>query len=167
MSLALLQNECDKTVFLHSVLIIDMAVGAPSAEQVFVYRSYPVAKVIASVETDKRELVQSESQLVASVCVQLQPNIAADAGAQIKLQLTFKLDTQFGRAFFFDDKNNVRKFEMIASTQKKCQMFDISLKYKLEDIFKPLELELHYVNLNAVPHSEGKILYLIESFVFC
>lgn len=126
----------------------DIAIGAPNAEKVQLYRSYPVAKVVASIVPDKRELAQTDNLVKATVCVHLQPNVLS-LNAETKLQLKFKLDTQFGRASFHSDKTNERVWEIQATESKHCEDFELSIRPKVEFIFRPLELELHYENLNV------------------
>lgn len=113
-----------------------------------------MVKIVASLLTDKRELVENIKELQLRVCLQLQSNLGQPN--QAKLQLKLKLDTQFSRAHFFDDRKNVRDFEILATNEKKCENFDVALTYKLSDIFKPLDLQLFYTNLNPVPDTKGR-----------
>lgn len=112
------------------------------------YRSYPVVKVVASIVPDKRELAQTDNQVRVTVCVKLQPNLE-NSNTATKLHLKLHLDTQFGRAVFQTDKLNKREWDIQASEVQHCEEFELSIRPKLEFIFRPLELELHYENLNG------------------
>lgn len=46
----------------------DLAVGAPNAEIVYVYKSYPIVKVIASITTSTKELGISDTSINMNVC---------------------------------------------------------------------------------------------------
>lgn len=107
-----------------------------------------MVKVIASIVPDKRELTQTDNQVLATVCVHLQPNVE-NRNAKTNLRLKFRLDTQFGRASFYTDKTNERVWEIEATEAKHCEVFELSIRPKVEFVFSPLELELQYENLNA------------------
>lgn len=126
----------------------DIAIGAPNAEIVQMFRSYPVVKVIASIATDRRELPQTDYQVRATICVHLQPNVG-NSNLAVALRLKLRLDPQFGRALFYNDKTNEKIWEVQATEQKHCEEFDLVTRYKDEHLFVPVELELIYENLNA------------------
>lgn len=132
----------------------DIAIGAPNAESVQLYKSFPVVKVVASIVTDKRELAQTDNQVRASVCIQLVANVK-NLNAETNLRLKFKLDPQFGRATF-DDQTNLRELETVATEEKQCQDFELIIRPRLEFIFRPLELELHYENAVVAPAAPGE-----------
>lgn len=133
---------------------LDIAIGAPNAEMASVYRSYPVVKVIATIETDKKELAQATTDVLVKVCVHLQPNVEYSK-VETNLRLKLKLDTKYQRASFNNDKTNERVWELLTTTAQQCQEFEVSVRTKYEYIFRPLELELHYENLN-VPSVGGE-----------
>lgn len=107
-----------------------------------------MVKVVASIVTDKQELSQTDSQVTATVCVQLQPNVEKQNSATT-LRLKFKLDTHFGRATFLSDRTKERVWEVPASETQHCEDFELIITPKTEFVFKPLELELHYENVNV------------------
>lgn len=131
----------------------DIAIGAPNAESVQLYKSYPVVKVVASITPDKKELAQNDSNVRVTVCIQLQPNVQK-AGVSTNLRLKFKLDAQYGRAFF-EDKTNVRTWDLVVSDAKHCEEYDLSISSRLDQIFFPLLLELHHQNVD-VPTGPGE-----------
>lgn len=51
---------------------LDFAVGAPNAEAVYVYKAYPVVKVIASVIPQSQELKTTDTKFDVRVCWQLE-----------------------------------------------------------------------------------------------
>lgn len=54
------------------ILLTDLAVGAPNAEAVYVYRSYPVVKVIANVYPLSKELKTTDTSINFKVCWSLE-----------------------------------------------------------------------------------------------
>lgn len=142
--------------FVSFLIHSDIAIGAPNAESVQLYKSFPVVKVVASIVPDKKELAQTDNQVRASVCIQLVANVK-NLKAETSLRLKFKLDPQFGRATF-DDQTNVRDWELLATEEKQCQDFELTIRTRLEFIFRPLELELHYENAILPPAAPGESL---------
>lgn len=50
---------------------LDLAVGAPNADSVFVYRAYPVGKIEASITPNRNSLSTSDSSLELTACWRL------------------------------------------------------------------------------------------------
>jgi FG-GAP repeat len=50
----------------------DIAVGAPNSEMVYIYKSYPVINVIASIQPSKTELSLEDTKFNIKVCAFLQ-----------------------------------------------------------------------------------------------
>lgn len=78
------------------VYLLDLAVGAPNAETVYVYRSYPVVKINGNVYPLSKELKINETTLKFRVCWSLASTKLHQTGKtsyhnqiQIKLQGTF------------------------------------------------------------------------------
>lgn len=49
-----------------------IAVGAPASEHVYVYRTYPVIKMLVSVVTAKNELSLEDTMTMVKICTSLQ-----------------------------------------------------------------------------------------------
>lgn len=111
------------------------------------YKSYPVVRVVASILTDKSKLAQTDNQVNVNVCVHLKPNLK-NIKAATTLRLKLKLDTQFRRAMFQSDKTNERIWEIQVNETRFCKKFQLSIRFNIEFIFWPLDLELHYENVN-------------------
>lgn len=47
----------------------DIAIGSPNAESVYIYKTYPIIKVIASIIPSKNELTIEENTVAIKVCV--------------------------------------------------------------------------------------------------
>lgn len=59
----------------YKILIIkfsDIAIGAPNADHVYIYRTYPVVKIITSITPLKKELAQSDTTFQINFCWSLE-----------------------------------------------------------------------------------------------
>jgi len=46
----------------------DIAIGSPNSETVYIYRTYPVVKVVASISSSKSELTIDDNTVAIKVC---------------------------------------------------------------------------------------------------
>lgn len=75
-----------------TVHFVDLAVGSPNAEMVYVFRSYPVVKVIANVIPLTKELKVTDSSFKFKVCWSLESKfeLQNDTGKlRVSLHLSF------------------------------------------------------------------------------
>lgn len=148
----------------------DIAIGAPNAETVYVYKTYPVAEVVATITPDRKEIKTTDTTLKVAACWHLKSKfelaqdisnllslpvvINASTFSHTDFSFALKLDQLHGRALFADQTNLVER-NVTASTTEQCIDFDVVVTYFLADIFKPIDLELSYAVLDGVPDSEG------------
>lgn len=50
----------------------DIAIGSPNSESVFIFKSYPVVNVIASILPSKTELSLEDTRFILKVCARLE-----------------------------------------------------------------------------------------------
>lgn len=80
-----------------------------------------------------------------------------EIGFESNLNVKLKLDSQFGRAKFKNENTNSIEFNTTASDTSKCVDFEVLVKFSIEHIFQPIDLEFGYAILNSVPlDSEGE-----------
>lgn len=132
----------------------DFAIGAPNAETVFVYRAYPVVKIHATINSQTREIRTDQTTFPISICYKIESSSKLVKSQDIALRAV--VDPQVKRVKITSTNSNEMKFNVTAGTELKCSMWDCSVRYSIEDIFKPIELELHYDIIHGVPDSEGK-----------
>lgn len=70
------------------------------------------------------------------------------------MQLKLDPDSIIRRATFMENGNNVLDVNTTANTIESCLEYDASVKYSLEDVYKPIDIEMHYRILNPVPQSD-------------
>ncbi|KAJ6640903.1 Integrin alpha-PS3 [Pseudolycoriella hygida] len=129
---------------------LDLAVGAPNAEAVYVYRSYPVVKVIANVQPLSKELKTSDTSFNFKVCWSLESKYKLMDPT--KMNIVIKVDPQFGRAHF-PDQTNQMTFNTTALEVEQCREYDATVKFSVADIFKPIDLEMQHSVLDIAPDS--------------
>uniref|UniRef100_W8BH52 Integrin alpha-PS3 n=1 Tax=Ceratitis capitata TaxID=7213 RepID=W8BH52_CERCA len=130
----------------------DFAVGAPNAEGVFVYRAYPVVKIRATVKSQTREIRTDQNSFKITACYKI-----TTTSTQLKeqdLAIRLVVDSQVKRAKFIQTRSNELSFNVSAGLQEQCRTFDCEVHTNVADIFKPIELEMHYDLINGVPNSE-------------
>ncbi|XP_055691465.1 integrin alpha-PS3 [Lutzomyia longipalpis] len=127
----------------------DIAVGAPENELVFIYRTYPVVKVMASVNPQNRELDIGERRLKFNACYFLQSPTTFPSN--VRLQLKLVADAQYERVKFPDDGKSSMEFEVTPQSYSQCKVFDVEVNSKTEIIFKPIDLEMSWKILDNIP----------------
>lgn len=73
----------------------------------------------------------------------------------IILQLKLDPDSINRRATFVENGNNILDLNTTAKTIETCLEYDASVKYSLEEIYKPIDIEMHYQLINPVPQDSG------------
>lgn len=69
--------------------------------------------------------------------------------------LQLKLDPDSRRVNFAESNNNILEVNTTANTIESCLEYDASVKVILENVYKPIDIEMHYQLLNPVPQSDG------------
>lgn len=58
------------------------------------------------------------------------------------------------RATFMENGNNLLEVNTTANTIESCLEYDASVKYSPDDVYKPIDIEMHYQILTSVPQSD-------------
>ncbi|XP_011178712.1 integrin alpha-PS3 isoform X2 [Zeugodacus cucurbitae] len=130
----------------------DFAIGAPNAEGVFVYRAYPVVKIHAVVKSATREIKTDQNSFKITACYSISTTSTQVTGQDLAVRIV--VDSQVKRAKFIQTRTNEISFNVSAGLQEQCRTFDCEVYTNVADIFKPIELEMHYNLINGVPKSE-------------
>lgn len=132
----------------------DFAIGAPNAEAVFVYRAYPVVKIHAVVKSATREIKTDQNSFKITACYKISTTSTQLTGQDLAVRIV--VDSQVKRAKFIQTRTNEISFNVSAGLQEQCRTFDCEVYTNVADIFKPIELEMHYDLINGVPKTEGE-----------
>ncbi|XP_017069438.1 integrin alpha-PS3 isoform X2 [Drosophila eugracilis] len=132
----------------------DFAIGAPNAEALYLYRAYPVVKVIATVKSESREIKPEQDKVKITACYRLNTTSTAKDVQQQELAIRIAIDTQLKRVKFVQTQANEVSFKEIAGLGEQCRVFEAQVRYSEKDIFTPIDLEMHYELTKKVPDSE-------------
>uniref|UniRef100_A0A336LTI8 CSON000090 protein n=1 Tax=Culicoides sonorensis TaxID=179676 RepID=A0A336LTI8_CULSO len=120
----------------------DIAIGAPAAEQVFVYRTYPVGKIDSTMRVSKRELKENDRTVKVTTCwiIKSATPVRNDLGMTVIL----KADYLNNRAKWQDNQNSIYETNVTISGQSKCYEFDLLIEYNPALVFRPIDIEMEY-----------------------
>lgn len=159
----------------------DLAIGAPNSESVYIYKAYPVIKVIASITPSKNEIILEESRLAIKVCARYDSmtNIAQEVGEFliatfcplcdlcdlcdehfffffifIDFSMKIELDMKYNRASFSPREASREYSDNVKLTNlDRCWEYTIHVLGTLNDIFKPIVIEMKYETIEKIPES--------------
>ncbi|XP_033156513.1 integrin alpha-PS5 [Drosophila mauritiana] len=131
----------------------DLAIGAPGAEAVYLYRAYPVVKIHATVRSERRE-IRPDPDLTMSVlaCYRLETPFKARQMQQQELTFRITIDEPLKRAVFAPMRTNEEFFQAQAGLNESCKHFEV-LVTDPGGIFTPIHLQLHYELSKKIPRS--------------
>ncbi|XP_065370369.1 integrin alpha-PS3-like isoform X2 [Calliphora vicina] len=130
----------------------DIAIGAPNAETVLLYKAYPVVKIVATLKSDTREIKPGQTSFPLSVCYSISTTSSRIRSQELAMHVV--VDPQVKRVTISSTDRNEMKFNADAQLQTQCRIMDCNVKFIESEIFKPIELELHYSLVKQVPDSE-------------
>lgn len=132
----------------------DLAVGSPNTEMVYVFKSYPVIKVLATITPNKKEISLNDAGFQVNVCVKFESRYPIDY--DIKLNIQMSVDMQLNRASFSKtDAQKILNNTLDINNVNHCFEFDVYVKSTLSDIFKPIVVEMKYDLIDKIPEANG------------
>lgn len=131
----------------------DLAIGAPNAEAVFVYRAYPVVKVLATIHSQTREIKPEQTAFRVKVCYGF--STTSQKVSSLDLALKIVMDPQGKRVRIAENNNHELSMNVKATALEECRPLECNVQFNVADIFKPIELEVYYNVINGIPDSEG------------
>lgn len=122
---------------------LDIAVGSPNAETVYVFKSYPVIRINATITPFSQEIQTTDKLFKFNVCWLYESSFPIRF--DVRFNATVKLDGQLGRALFRDKTN---EYEIIGkiTPDEQCVLLEAFVTFSIADIFRPIEIEMtHHV----------------------
>ncbi|XP_044249047.1 integrin alpha-PS3 [Drosophila takahashii] len=132
----------------------DLAIGAPNAESLYVYRTYPVVKIHATVRSESREIKPQQDKVKISACYRLSSPAKTKEVQKQELDIRISIDKLLKRVEFPQTQTNEVSFQVNATLDEQCRDFEVKVLYSEKDLVKPIDLEIHYELTNKVPNSE-------------
>ncbi|XP_049292932.1 integrin alpha-PS3-like [Anopheles funestus] len=133
----------------------DLAIGAPNGEAVYVYRSYPIVRIEARINSTKRELPAEGGVFQIALC--WSTDYPAGVSFPVVLQYTLDVDSQMGRASVSDRKNPEKNHE-IATIGKDpmCLEYNVVVNASPTTLYKPIAIEIEFgIAPTATPPKDG------------
>ncbi|XP_055326060.1 integrin alpha-PS3-like, partial [Sitodiplosis mosellana] len=131
---------------------LDIAVGSPNAETVYIYKSYPIIRVNATISPFSQEIQTTDKSFKFNVCWLYESSfpIAFD----VHFNATVRLDGQLGRAVFQDKRNQYGINSKITSDEQ-CILLEAFVTFSAVNIFRPIELEMTHHVLNDISNNNS------------
>lgn len=128
---------------------LDIAIGSPNSDQVFVYKSYPVIRPNCSIDLPNDQIQRMNSSFDFKICCKYESNSNITIKSDVKIHASIKLDASFNRAYFAkkDEEKKSNKKEFNASLPF-CKSFPTVYTYLAEHVFNPIDIEVVYDVLN-------------------
>ncbi|XP_031627778.1 integrin alpha-PS3-like [Contarinia nasturtii] len=127
---------------------LDLAVGAPNAEAVYIYKSYPVIRINATITPFSQEIQTTDKSFKFNVCWLYESTFPINF--DVHFNATIKLDGQLGRAVFSDRKNEFDIVGVITPSEQ-CTLLEAFVTFSIAEIFRPIEMEMTHHILNNIP----------------
>lgn len=129
---------------------LDIAVGAPNGEKVYIYKAYPVIKINAKVMPFSNEIQTTDRSFKFNVCWSYETR--HPVGFDVRIDGTITLDGQLGRATFIESRNQFQ-FSKAITAQQQCMTLEAFVKFSIADIFKPIDIEFGHTVVNGIPNA--------------
>ncbi|XP_052897352.1 integrin alpha-PS3-like [Anopheles moucheti] len=133
----------------------DLAVGAPNGETVYVFRSYPIVRVEARINSTKRELLAEGGVFQIAIC--WSTDYPAGVPFPVALQYTLDVDIQMGRASVSNRNNPGEHHKRVTiGRDPLCLEYNIVVNASPTTLYKPIAIEVEFgIAPSATPPKNG------------
>lgn len=140
---------------------LDIAIGSPNTETVYIYKSYPVIRVNVTITPFSQEIQTTDKSFKFNVCWLYESMFPINF--DVMFNATVKIDGQMGRAFF-QDRTNEYVITGNIRPEEQCVLLEAFVTFSIANIFRPIELDVvHYVlndirdyNIDDQVETQGK-----------
>ncbi|XP_050094025.1 integrin alpha-PS3-like [Anopheles aquasalis] len=105
----------------------DLAIGAPNAETVYVYRAYPIVKVIATINLNQTRIPIGGASIEVEICFTREFALKDEPSFDVELEYSLQLDLTYRRASFQNNASNPLSNTINLRQHKSCQKYNISV----------------------------------------
>lgn len=130
---------------------LDIAVGSPNIETVYIYKSYPVIRINTTISSHTQEIQTTDKSFKFNVCWSYESSYPITF--DVHFNATVRLDGQLGRAVFLDKRNEYEITDKIMSKQQ-CIVLEAFVTFSIVNIFRPIELEIFHHVLNDISNND-------------
>ncbi|KAH8346896.1 hypothetical protein KR059_001980, partial [Drosophila kikkawai] len=122
----------------------DLAVGAPNAEAVFLYRTYPVVKLYGTIRSKERQIRPQQKTLNITACYRLSTSAKKWEAQEQDLAIRIVADPHLKRITFVQTQTH--ELNYIAKVRQKwqCRELELQVSFDQRDVYKPIDVHMHY-----------------------
>ncbi|KFB51524.1 AGAP006826-PA-like protein [Anopheles sinensis] len=134
----------------------DIAIGAPEGEAVYVYRTYPVVRIEARINSTKRELPAEGGTFEISCCWSAE--FPAGIPFNVTLQYKVDIDKLMRRASVrnVQSSGNVTDQVVLVGTRTECKQFLVNVTASHTTLHQPIIIDMEYMmSEQATPPKDG------------
>ncbi|XP_053664153.1 integrin alpha-PS3-like [Anopheles marshallii] len=133
----------------------DLAVGAPNGETVYVFRSYPIVRVEARINSTKRELPAEGGVFQIGIC--WSTDYPAGVPFPVALQYTLDIDYQMGRASVNNRNNTSEHHDRVTiGRDPLCLEYNVVVNASPTTLYKPIAIDVEFgISPTATPPKNG------------
>ncbi|KAH8361875.1 hypothetical protein KR200_004249 [Drosophila serrata] len=119
----------------------DLAIGAPNAEAVFLYRAYPVVKLYGTVRSNERRISPQQKILNITACYRLSMTAEKKEVQEQVLSIRIVADPRITFALTQTSEFNYR---VAVGPTEQCRVLELQVAFTQKDVYKPIDLQMHY-----------------------
>ncbi|XP_037941869.1 integrin alpha-PS3-like [Teleopsis dalmanni] len=124
----------------------DLAIGAPNAEAVFVYKSFPVVKIMAEIRNERVRINVEDKNLIIQICYAFKTK--SKTLNKVLLEIDLVVDQKFKRVNILDGENYKWSANKTVYLTKRCTSINASLWFSSKDVFEAIPIVLTYRLVN-------------------
>ncbi|KAH8265351.1 hypothetical protein KR038_004985, partial [Drosophila bunnanda] len=119
----------------------DLAVGAPNAEAVFLYRAYPVVKLYGTLRSGERQITPQQQRLNITACYRLSTTAKKKEVQEQVLAIRIVADS---RTIFALTQTSEMNYRVVVGPSEQCRILEMQVSFTQKDVYKPVDMHMHY-----------------------
>lgn len=131
---------------------LDIAIGSPETDTVYVYKSYPVIRTACSIVPSEERINRKNSTFEFQVVCKFNSNSDIKIGSNVTIHASIELDARFKRAHF-NENNGQNKIDFDGALPLD-KMFTANYSFFAEHVFDPITIGLSYEVSNNLKNQQ-------------